>query len=115
MSTHVPFITAEEGDDLIVSFGLGQYASESLTLLRTPKFESLLADEERGVTVGTGASNGDSELLVSVHWHKLSVQITSTARTYELDLRAVDASELNDAKAILRKMNFDKRFEIQGT
>lgn len=115
MTTHVPFITSEDGDDLIVSFGLGELAEQSLTLIRTPMYESLLAEEERGVTVGTGAmTHSERELLVSVQWSDQSVLIISTHDQYALDLRTVDPTEIEEAKAILRAMNFDKRFEVQG-
>jgi hypothetical protein len=50
----VSFITTEDSDDLIVSFALeddepGEVVS--LILLRTPKYESLLPENERGVSV----------------------------------------------------------------
>ena len=113
MAKHVPFLTVEDGDDLIVSFGLGEHASTSLTLLRTPKYETLLPEEDRGVSVGTGASaTSDRELLVSVDWGADQVKIQSTARRYVLDVRAVDPDEIREAKAVLRKMNFDKRFVV---
>ena len=113
MATHVPFLTVEDGDDLIVSFGLGEHAAESLTLLRTPKYESLLPDEERGVTVGRGSANSsERELLVAVHWGERLVQIESTAMQYVLDIHAVETEEVQVAKAVLRKMNFDKRFGL---
>ncbi|HSV45362.1 MAG TPA: hypothetical protein VLJ58_06175, partial [Ramlibacter sp.] len=101
------------GDDLIVSFPLDQHAQTSLTLLRTPKYESLLDDDERGVSVGTGSDGeGPRELLVSVKWSKDVVEVASSKRHFTLDLAAVDLSEVLEAKAVLRKMNFDKRFEF---
>ena len=109
----VPFLSVEDGDDLIVSFPLDEHARTSLTLLRTPKYEPLLDDDERGVSVGTEAGNtGVRELLVSVRWSKDVVEIRSTSRYFTLDLASVDSSELEEAKAVLRKMNFDKRFEF---
>ncbi|MCX5885853.1 MAG: hypothetical protein NT096_08095 [Proteobacteria bacterium] len=51
------FIHTEDGDDLIVSFviagddPIGPEDVKSLTLIRTPKYEFLLSDDERGVTV----------------------------------------------------------------
>jgi hypothetical protein len=50
----VDFITTEDGDDLIVSFAIATPVPGdvvSLTLLRTPKFEFALPDDERGVSV----------------------------------------------------------------
>jgi hypothetical protein len=114
MAGYVPFLTIEDGDDLIVSFGLGEHAATSLTLLRTPKYEYLLPEEARGVSVGTGPS-GDrgSELLVSVHWRPGPVHIQSTARSDILDIKAAATAEIKDAKRVLRNMNFDHGFEVK--
>jgi hypothetical protein len=99
-------------DDLIVSFPLDEYAQTSLTLLRTPKYESLLDDVERGVSVGTGGSSqGARDLLVSVRWSKDLVEIKSTSRHFALDISSVASAEVEEAKAVLRRMNFDRRFE----
>lgn len=54
MAKYVPFLSVEDDDDLIVSFALGEHASTSLTLLRTPKYEFILTEEERGVAVDSG-------------------------------------------------------------
>jgi hypothetical protein len=81
MAKYVPFLTVEDGDDLIVSFALGEHADTSLTLLRTLKYESLLPEEERGVSVGTGTSGSlERELLVSVQWGEHLAQIETTVR-----------------------------------
>lgn len=115
MSQYVSCLTVEEGDDLIVSFGLGEFAETSLTLLRTPKYEILLPQEERGVSVGTGLDGSPQrELLVSLQWDEGSVRIESTARHLNLDVRALDPEEIRDAKNVLRKMNFDRRFQAKG-
>ena len=114
MAEYVPFLTVEDSDDLIVSFALGEHAATSLTLLRTPKYEYLLPEEERGVSVGSGSSGKlDKELLVSVQWGSDIVQIKSTAQSYMLNITAVDPAEINDAKRVLRKMNFDLCFEVK--
>ncbi|MEO6322391.1 MAG: hypothetical protein ABIR56_17040 [Polaromonas sp.] len=113
MAKYVPFLSVEDGDDLIVSFALGEHASTSLTLLRTPKYEFILPEEERGVCVDSGSDGSDeSELLVAVHWGSEFVSLKSTRREYQLDIRAVEADEIVEAKAVLAKMNFDKRFQV---
>lgn len=113
MAKHVPFITVEDSDDLIVSFGLGESAAHSLTLLRTPKFEPLLPEEERGVSVNDSSStNPEREFLVSARWHSSVATIESTRKSYSLDIAAVDPAEIKFAKKVLRKMNFDHRFEV---
>jgi len=110
---YVRFLTVEDGDDLVVSFGLGVHAKRSLTLLRTPKYESLLPDGERGVSVHTGMPGSiDRDFLVSVKWGTREVTIQSTQNVYVLDIHAVVPEELREAKAVLRKMNFDNRFVL---
>jgi hypothetical protein len=47
----VEFITTEDEADLIVSFAIAPAAERSLTLLRSPQYEHLLPEEERGITV----------------------------------------------------------------
>lgn len=111
----VPFLTVEDGDDLVLSFGLGEHAQTSLTLLRTPKFEGILDDDERGVSVGMGdAVSEERELLISIKWVNEQVEIESTARSYLLDVSAVDLGEIKEAQAVLRKMNFDGRFKMKN-
>ena len=74
MKHRVPFISVESCLDLLVSFPLDQHAESSLTLLRTPKYEVLLADEERGVSVGTGLEGSmEREFLVAVDWSSFVV------------------------------------------
>lgn len=109
----VPFISTEHGDDLIVSFPLGLDFDTSLILLRSPKYEQFLYEQERGVSVSTGdADEDEDELLVSVNWLGYLVEIKSTRRHFLLDVRRVDAEEVKKAKAVLRKMNFDKRLRL---
>ncbi len=114
MAKYVPFLSVEDGDDLMVSFALGEHASTSLTLLRTPQFEPLLPEEERGVSVDSGSGGSvEKELLVAVRWGTESVSLKSTWREYTLDIRAVRKDEIVEAKAVLMKMNFDKRFQMR--
>lgn len=112
METFVPFMTVEDGDDLIVSFALGPHAERSLTLLRTPKFEGLLPEAERGVSVGTGGGSTDRELLRRVAWGAESVHLYTTHREYRLNVRSVEPEELRDGRAVLAKMNFDRSIEV---
>lgn len=108
---HVPFLTVEDGEDLIASFPLDEDAATSLTLLRTPKFEAHLDEEERGVSVGTGENEGARrELLVSVAWGQKLAEIESASRHFTLSIVDVEPEEVEEAKAVLRKMNYDKRF-----
>lgn len=113
MSTYVPFITIDDADDLVVSFGLGEHSSTSLTLLRTPKYESLIPEEERGVSVRTEASTfAEPEMLCSVRWSGSEVELETTVRRYVLDVGSVNKAEMKEARAVLGKMNFDRSFVV---
>jgi len=112
----VPFITIDDEEpDLVVSFALGSMAEKSLTLIRTPKYESLLEEDERGVSVGTGSTGRTKRnLLVAIHWLNQQAIVVSNSDEYRLDLSAVDPEEISEAKAMLERMNYDKRFQIHA-
>jgi hypothetical protein len=114
----VEFITIEKGADLIVSFALA--AKEpgevvSLTLLRTPKFEFALPDEERGVTVSHESFPDEEgrERLQRIRVAPPIVSIATTRARYKLDVSKVDPGELLTAQAVLERMNFDNRFVLK--
>jgi hypothetical protein len=117
----VAFISTKNGDDLIVSFAVIDPADptgiESLTLLRTPKYEHLLGDWERGVSVSFERYvEDDEELLEELHLdRKLAVvRLTTSLRTYELDLRKVDETEVKAMRKVLARMNYDRRIRLLG-
>jgi hypothetical protein len=114
----IAFITVEDEEpDLVVSFALAPNAAHSITLLRTPKYESLLPGDERGAVVAAGVHGTEErELLVSI---SLNVQgrlgtIVSSHRTYELSLGEVPAEDLENSISMLRRMNFDSRFVLNA-
>ncbi len=116
----VAFISVESGGDLVVSFfvaGPDDVADgRSVTLMRNLKWEHLLDDAERGVKVydeqyPEGAAC-EGNLLEWIRVGNSIVEIKSGRYKHKFDLRRVDASELRAAKRVLRKMNYDKRFEL---
>ena len=111
----IPFITVEDGDDLIVSFPLDEAAMESLTLLRTPKYDPLLPEAERGVSVELGdADSFGKQLLVGLEWGESVVKLSTTTQVCALNIEAVPTAEITEAKKVLRKMNFDRRFQLKN-
>src|SRR5438445_18432 len=102
---HVEFITVDDETDLVVSFALAPAAHRSLTLLRSPQYESLLPECERGVSVSRLDPNDqERDRLRLVQWGKSVVEVRTERHEYKLDVSAVDDDELNEAKAVLRKM-----------
>lgn len=116
----VQFMTAEIGDDFIVSFFVANPddmgPGRSIILMRDRKFERLLAELDKGAKVSDENSPGDDEaednFLVGIRIHNSVAEIETKHRRYKLDLRQVDKSEVRDAIKVLKKMNYDKRFKL---
>jgi hypothetical protein len=114
----VAFITTESGDDLILSFALQDLEDpseiESLILLRTPKYEFIVEEDKRGVSVSFERyPDEEDDHLKAVEYLEAEriVRLKTLAREYELDVGKVDASELKKMRQILLKMNYDRKFQ----
>lgn len=115
----VSFIHTESGKDLIVSFAIPTSDVpddvESLTLLRTPMFEGVLDDADRGVKVMP--ENGeDEDMLQEVSFDREAavVRLITENHRYELDVNKVDPEDITDMRRVLRQMNFDSRVKLTG-
>lgn len=108
------------GIDLILSFAIEdeKYVAgiRNLILLRTPKFEPILDESERGVRVTLEGEDKIPGVPILDEFDFSSdtqtVSIRTHFRTYKIDLRAVDAKEIQDMRKIIQKMNFDNSFEL---
>ena len=114
---HVSFISIEDNPpDLILSFAIWcpkLNDIRSLILMRTPPYEFILDEAERGVKVSDEAwQNDEGEMLKEIKFDGDTVTIITENHKFELDIRKVDAGEIEEAQNILKKMNFDNRFEI---
>ena len=118
----VAFITAQTGDDLVISFAVCKPDDptdiESLTILRTPKYEFFLDESERGASVSFDRElEGDERMLLrEVVYASDDKCITLRAghHTYKLDVRKVDPTELSAMCGVFRKMNFDSSIQLTG-
>jgi len=111
------FISSETGTDLIVSFAIPQDEPRdivSLTLIRTPKYESLLAPANREVNISRDdVVETDNDMLRALRWEDGTVTMsTSEGRRYKIDVRDVENDEILEAQRILREMNVDGSFEL---
>ena len=114
----VEFITTESGNDLIVSFAIaGNEPGHviSLTLIRTPKFEFVLPEDEKGVSVSHESFPVDEgmERLQRIRVAPPVVSISTTRTRYELDVSKVDPGQLLTVQAVLERMNFDNCFILR--
>lgn len=111
------FISTEDGDDLIVSFAIPLDEDgdvKSLILLRTPKYEFILDKSEQGIHVSyDDFPDSENELLKEVAIQGDIVTITTNYRTYSVGIKDVDDIEIEECKRVLKKMNYDGRFEIK--
>lgn len=111
------FITNEDGTDLIVSFAIpaGEPGDvKSLTLLRTPKYEVFLDDSERGVNISfEDFPDHRNESLKKLAIEGNLVTITTDYGTHTVNIEDVDQEEIQESRRILKKMNFDGRFELK--
>jgi hypothetical protein len=118
----VSFLTLESGLDLIVSFAIVDpddgMTVDSLTIIRTPKYEFVLDEWERGasVTFDRGGCKEDGDLLRKVVYLREDrvVRLHTDRRQYKLDVRKVDAGQLLRMTDIFRKMNFDSSIILDG-
>jgi hypothetical protein len=104
------FITVEQTKkDLILSFAISPSAERSLVLLRSPPYEILLPEEERGISISTvpGDDDYDRNLLLSVVWEASRVELRSQMRTYLVDISMVEKKEISAGQKLLRKMAKD--------
>jgi hypothetical protein len=117
----VSFITVQERPkDLIVSFALTLDDGEdiaSLTLFRTPVYEPLRPPEEHGVSVWHELHPEiEDDRIRRIQASRDRVEITTTQqRRYILDVSGVNQEEMRNALKVLRKMNFDRSFELDST
>jgi hypothetical protein len=113
----VAFMTNESGDDLIVSFALSQGEPgevRSLILQRTPKYEFLFDETERGVSFSDEARwEEEDDWVRSIDFSREVVRIETQYHEYTLDVSGVEMRELKQAEKILRKMNFDNAFILR--
>ena len=114
----VSFISIEDDPpDLIVSFAIWEPELDdirSLILMRTPKYETFFDEAERGVRVSDEARlNDEGDMLEEIEFGEHLVRITTNQHQFELDLRKIDKEEIDQARSILSRMNFDNRFEMR--
>ena len=114
----VSFISIEDDPpDLILAFALWQADLDdikSLILMRTPEYEAFLYESERGVRVSNESLlNEEDDMLEKIEFSDDHVRIITKNNQFELYLRKVEKEEIEQAKTILEKMNFDDCFEMK--
>jgi hypothetical protein len=112
----VAFIQSEDGEDLIVSFAIAlEQPGEirSLILIRTPKYEFLFDESERGVIFSDEYYMDEDDMLQSIEISQNVLHLQTLKQDYSLDIYGIDKKEIKQAVKILRKMNFDNAFELR--
>ena len=122
MDTYEPvaFISVETSDDFILSFFVTQpndpMDGRSIILMRDRKWEHLIPDGERRVKV-TDENRHDDEwqdnFLEQIQLDESRMELKSTLFERKLDLSRLESSDLKAIRKLLKKMNFDKRFDLE--
>ena len=106
---------------MVLSFAVQRHddpsAIESLILMRTPKYEFIFEEHERGVKVSFERHEDDEDdFLRKIDYADSDavVRIQTTSQKYELDIRRVSADEVKKMRSLLKKMNYDQKFETSG-
>jgi len=103
---------------LILSFALADDSHDvkSLTLLRTPKYEVLVPETDRGVHVSLeGDEDLENNLLDSIKLEKESIDISTRRRKYVLNIRHLDESQISEMRKMIDMLNFDSNFQVSDT
>ena len=118
MKNRVQFISLEEDEkDLIISFAIDDLdlGIKSLILLRTPFYEPLLTESDKGVNVSFEGDNNvqdDYNMLDSILIDSKKIIIITSIKSYELDISNIEKEEIEEMVELLYKQNFDNRFSI---
>lgn len=115
MSEPVYSLTTENTDNLIISFAIPEdnYGGViSLILLRIPKFDMIYEEWERGVQVSDERTDRDDEFLEEFSLTDQTVQISTNAAKYSLDISKIDEEEIQELKKVIKKMNYDSSFRL---
>ena len=116
----VDFVSLEDDDkDIIVSFAIpdDKAGIKSLILHRTLFFEELLPDQERGVRVSLEGELFTEEvpnILKSIELSDQEVEINAMCRSYVVDISKISAKDMSDLKLLVKKQNYDHRFQIKN-
>lgn len=116
----VNFITTDTGDDLILSLAVQSpdepMEIESLILLRTPRFEFILEEHERGISASFERFGDENDYLeeVKLFEQEKTIQLKTRAHDYNFDLRKLDRNEVEAIGNLLHKMNYDGRIKLTG-
>ena len=112
----IEFLSTDDGDpDLVIGMAVaGSMGDENIILTRTPVFETFLEEHERGVIVSDDDVT-EGSLLTRASIKGKNMILTTSSKEYRIDLANVDDEEFDAMIAILGKMNFDKRFQLDTT
>jgi hypothetical protein len=103
----------DEEPDLIASFAItGTAGAESITLMRTPKFEVFEAASERGLRVYRDHNADPTSIVSRIALDERVISIDGSNSAYQLDVSSVEDAELRALIPILTKMNFDASFDL---
>lgn len=105
------FISVEDEEpDLIVSFSCAREVDDQdddIMIHRTPKYETLMPEEERGAHVSVGYDSDEINVLETITIRGRTITVQGGAVSESRDCGRVDEKEWKRMIKVLREMNFD--------
>ncbi len=110
----VHYLYVDDDVDLVLSFSFDEgtkYGADGYCIQRTPEFESLLDEFEKGPSVDL--TDDDRRILLrSATFDREKIVLQTDNGIEEFDLSELSDSDVDVMAEVLMKMNFDSIFEL---
>ncbi len=111
----VNFIQTEAGADIIISLSFDEgtgFGVDGFTMIRTPKFEFVLAPDERGACVNWDEETDEREIIKEISCRGNEITFVSNMKSYQFDISKLNTDATNKLWATIDKINFDDSIKI---
>ena len=110
----VHFLELDNWDDYMVSFWLDETGAQRVTVQRLNEFSPELPEEYRPTPELFTHEEAQPPIdrLVAAEWNHERVHLKSEHREFTLDVSRIVAPDVELARLILRRMNYDDSFDL---
>jgi hypothetical protein len=109
------FFQTEFGTDIILSLSFDEgteFGIEGFIIIRTPKYEFILAPHERGAYVNWDEGTDMIELIKEITCIGNEITFVSNIKSYQFDISGLTKGEKNEHWKTVDRMNFDNSIKI---
>ncbi|MEQ1894110.1 MAG: hypothetical protein ABL998_16335 [Planctomycetota bacterium] len=110
----VHFLELDNMDDYVVSFWLDETGTRRVTVQRLLEFSPELPEDHRPTPelYTHERAQPPVDRLVAAEWNQTRVYLKSEHREFTLDVSRIEACNIQLAREILRRMNWDDSFDL---